>query len=203
MKKFLALFVAATGTAAFAQQIDHVGTFGPSSGSNVTVDVTMNLSGGDDWNASTITIETFGGATIISPNDNTFGTWAPPFPDLGTAVDTYLRSPSAPPLFLPQLVAPSYTATLASATWLDPAGTTSPASFLGARVGLSLGAIDPSLVNLSGVGNLIANINIASVTRLGGGNQLIEDIGVYDGVPEPSTLALLALGGLAGLIRRR
>ncbi len=191
------LFIVMVGNAfAIVGTIDHVFTFGPSAGSEYTVGLTINSFCGENWNASTIEIETFNGVTIISPIDNLFGEWSPPFPDPGNAIDTYLRSPSAPPLFLPQLRTPSYSPTYAVATWLDPAGTISPPSFLGARVGLNFGTVQPPRINLSGLGKHIANVMVYTAGNLGGSRQYSVVLSVYDGVPEPGTLALFALAGI-------
>ena len=174
------LFALMGATTALGQPlITHTFTFGPAGAGTQSFNLDMHCTGGDDWNASTIFIETFEGVTIVSPTDNTFGLWAPPFPDTGTLVDTYLRSPSAPPLFLPQLVTPSYTPEVATATWLDPAGTTSPADFLGARVALNIpGDITPTF---EPIGAVIAIVEIHSVTRQGGGVLKTDVFTLYSG----------------------
>ncbi len=177
----VALVVFALATAAFAQPfVSHTLTAGPSDGTAQSFNLDYSLFNGDDWNASTLLVETFAGVTIVSPLDNTFGAFAPPFPDLGTAVDTYARSPSAPPLYLPQIAFQSYSPEAVNITWLDPAGTTSPAAFLSSRISFVVPVgFAPTF---EPVGDVIAIVEISTATQLGGGVLATRTFAIYSGV---------------------
>lgn len=186
----IAIFV---GTS-YAQHLTHSITAGPTSGRNFSFNINVALTSGDDWNASTLDATSSGGATIVSPVDQLFGPWTPPFPDTGTTVDTYLISPSVVPTHFPSL-AGSYvsTSTHINVSWLDPAGTVSPSSFLAARIALTVPeGLTPTL---SPVGTPILSVTMASVTQQGGGNQVINTFFVYSGVDIPDALShTLTLG---------
>lgn len=165
------------------------------------LDIFVNTTPGDDWNASQFTAQTTGAglnnAKIRSPLDNELGAWTPPFPYSSSIIDTYLISPSNTPTQFPTLALSSYNnGDSASAAWLDPVATTAPSSFLAARIAIDL-TREPAFLFLGPpAGFLFMTVSFDSATQLGAGSLFHTDINVY-GVPEPGAgvlaVALLVL----------
>jgi hypothetical protein len=85
-------------------------------------------------------------------------------------------------------------------TWFDTA-TNNGASFVGFRLTLRQLKAEEDLT-LSTTTDLVATYTSTTTTVLGGGSLTSFGFSVYR-VPEPATLGVLALGGLASLLRRR
>jgi hypothetical protein len=215
MKKALVgLFVVFAASAAYATITHSVVPVDNSSGRPTdfdyfTWDLVHKVTGRDDWTTTDII------ATIVDPdvtwNPRTSGLRPPPVEDgePGTWAGKF-RNMVSTPLDWPNTlnngdstlgtVAVSASDTELKATWFDTSTVFDP-TFTAFRLTLrqKLG-MEP--LTLAETGILVAKVEGRYAAKNTGGTLFPYSFNIYR-VPEPTTLALLALGGLAGLIRRR
>ncbi len=220
LKKFLAAGAAALALSAFANAaITHslqpvAGAFPITSGGadssapNYTngqyyvVDLIATVTAGDDWTQTSLSVGGALGARITN------GTFFDHPLNAGTASGDNPPNPGLIPLF-PALAYDSYyqatdgtnpsyagsasnSATARSAVWFSTPPNAGAGSFRVARFTVIVPNPGPGAV---------LTVAGGSTTVQGGGT--ITSFNLSQPIPEPSTLALLGLGGLVGLIRRR
>jgi hypothetical protein len=180
MRKFAAIIALASAASAFAgvatkaQQANPVGL----PPGTQAWDLVITVSGGDDWTSASTNSVSGGGWTFTDPNP-AVNFYLPGFND----ADTWCTAPDASTLGFAEAL--SVTANSLKATWFDT-GNKGDGTYTIARIVMNPGAG-------------AVEINGAHTAKLSGGTLIPYSVII----PEPSTIGLLVLGGLAGLIRRR
>lgn len=194
MKKILGISLVAAMTAAASASITT--TLADLGGGLYELRVTTAADNGvnDDWTTASVVITTSGSAVILDP---TLGSTDAEFNFAGNATDTFFTRFNGTATFPAPSYAfgPNYTGPLGgpytslAADWFDTLtvatqGTDAIARFM-------FGGLDAGIATITG-----------KVSAKNSGATLFP-YSFQVGIPEPTTLSLLALGGLAGLIRRR
>lgn len=218
MKKFLATaFAVAATSAAFAGTYTFstpIVSGGPAG--TVTVDILFDLSPTtDDWTAGGLRVITAGDATLkyqasLDPNLP-----SPTGPGTGDKFSSFVNNPrgatanarftsstSFAGSYLPAgpLVA---TSTEMNVAWLEspPASTSLDTAAATSRITLNTVSGSSLGIQINGTGPLLATVDYAAASTDNGGNLSLLHFTI-NAVPEPASLALLALGGLLGFRRR-
>ncbi|MFO0837616.1 MAG: PEP-CTERM sorting domain-containing protein [Phycisphaerae bacterium] len=176
--------------------------FNINDGTYYSFDLMVTVDPGDDWTQSSTSgtggAHMAGGSFFDHPlNLGTSSGDNPPsagllplVPSLG--YDSYYQSTdSTTPSYAGSL---NNTASDRTATWFSTPPNAGPGTWRVARFTVK---VDPSNIGP----NTILRVRGVHTTRVGSGTLFPFDVAAA--VPEPSTLALVALGGLFGLIRRR
>jgi hypothetical protein len=177
--------------------------------------VRFALTTGDDWTSTHATVTSLSDPDFL-PRAAQLKAPVNPDPDMGdpplTAAQACANMASTPNDYPNDLTPGSPSSSLATVgttvstnklmdvTWFDTT-TNNGVTFTGFRVTLrQLKEMDDLTLDLTP--NLIATYASTTTTVAGGGSLTAFAFNIYR-VPEPHTLSLLALGGLAALIRRR
>ena len=225
MKKVLvALSVMAAVSAASAQVVTHslvsaanptVPIVGANAVDSQAFDLKVQVGAGNDWTSTAISANILVGdkhwykdalGANTQPNPAFFAV----FPSLQW--DTFFTTPGGFPNVAAQGATPGFASpptptisrTLVNAIWFDTVNT-GAGDWTIARLTIFSTTPREDLVVAplgQGVGTLIASVEGTTTAALTGGQLHAFAFGIYQ-IPEPATLSLLALGGLASLIRRR
>ncbi|HMQ16194.1 MAG TPA: PEP-CTERM sorting domain-containing protein [Phycisphaerae bacterium] len=188
-----------------------------------SVDLRLAMDANDDWTSTALHITLFGeDKTLAPPNviNLAFPAVVPADNDEDGEVDPIpatiqWRNARSSPSDYPNVIeigSPSSTLGIAAAATGDNKGftglvyfDTTPndgANFTLFRIGIASTILDKPDLTLENTGIPVARVFGTHTFRNSQGTLIPFDITVYQ-LPEPTTLALLALGGLAGVIRRR
>jgi len=220
MKKTLAVSAMLVGFAASAlatgttylQLVDNGGF--TSSGQRVdSVDLRLDMGADDDWTSTILTATVGGVDKVLQPRVSTLepASWFDGDPQL-TGASAYRNQRSSPSNWpndyqddtsisnmLPGAVVSDTAFT--NIGWFDT-NTDDGADFTLFRFALRTSNANKPALTLANTGVIALTINGTHTMADSGGTLIPFSLTVYQ-VPEPATLGLLALGGLAGLIRRR
>lgn len=188
-----------------------------------SIDLRLDMDAADDWTSSSLNIDLLQGDKSLAPPNVINLAFPPVVPqdaDEDGVVDpinptTQYRNARSSPNDYPNVIeigSPNSSLGLAQAgtgdatgftglVWFDT-GSNDGADFTLFRIGIASTNLDKPALTLDNTGIEVARIFGAHTFRNSAGTLIPFDFTVYQ-VPEPATLALLALGGLAGLIRRR
>jgi hypothetical protein len=177
-----------------------------------TWDLRFIVTGNDDWTTSDIVATIMAGETANVTFNPRVSSLRPPVVE-GEEPSTWsgkYRNMVSTPLDWPNTldsgnstlgtVAVSASDSKLEATWFDTSTVLDP-TFTGFRLTLRQ-VLGMQPLTLQDTGNLVATVAGRYAAKNTGGTLFPYAFNIYR-VPEPTTLALLALGGLAGLIRRR
>jgi hypothetical protein len=232
MRKFAALLTLACASTSLAgvsfQVVPNPGASALDTVTNehFSYDLVLTMTGGDDWTSSSISAAIAGGdMATFNPRNSAAKPAAKGSETTTTLHGAYVSTPNdVPNTSVDGSIAStlgfagttSWLAASLSATWFDtsanPAVYTDPDTgepitlppydkFTVLRITLRQPVALDSLT-LVDTGTTVATINTNTTVKSTGGTLQPFSFKVYR-VPEPTTLSLLALGGLAGLIRRR
>lgn len=211
MKKIFGLVAAlsfvAAANATLTHQLVSVANGGALPANTFTYDLKVVVSGQDDWTSSATTAQLSGGKTFYQ---NSFGgntTPNPAFFPLAPELqwDTFATQPGSYPNSNDGTSPGTFgTTTVDGDTFnigvLDTANT-GDGTFTIARYSIVSPPNRPGLT-LANTGLVVGTLSGTTTAKNSGGTLIPYSFNIYQ-VPEPATLSLLVLGGLAGLLRRR